>query len=285
MSSSHSHIVSSSLSSLQLVATGLNGTLLRSDLTLSPYTKTVLQKLQAAGVTIVFMSARPPRTLRPFALAANMRGLAICSNGAIVYDLDEDRIVQEHKLPPEHIQDLIHRLDQIQPHLTLAVETGAFLACEADFYISCAPPDACQPSIVDRHLLWQQPQIKIQVHHPDIQAPELYQSLEPFIDKDLYSLTYSSAQFLEIALARVQKGRALAELCHQRGIPAHAVVAFGYMPNDIAVLQWAGLGIALANAHPLVQQAAQTSTLSNDEDGCAAILEGLLPQAERSPYS
>ncbi|GHO42111.1 Cof-type HAD-IIB family hydrolase [Ktedonospora formicarum] len=282
MSSSRSHIAFSSLSSLQLVATGLDGTLLRSDLTLSPYTRTVLQNLQAVGVPIVLMSARPPRTLRQFALAANIRGIAICSNGAIVYDLDEERIVQEYKLTPEHIQELIHHLHHIQPHLTFAVETGTFLACETAFYTSCAPPDACLPSIVDRHILWQQPQIKIQVHHPNIKAPELYKQLEPFIEKDLYSLTYSSSQFLEIALARVQKGRALAELCHQWGIPAHSVVAFGNMPNDIPMLQWAGLSLALANAHPLVQQAAQTIPLSNDEDGCASILEELIPRASRN---
>ena len=71
--------------------------------------------------------------------------------------------------------------------------------------------------------------------------------------------------------AGVNKATAVAEL----GYPPEQVVAFGDYPNDIPLLTWAGLGVAMANAHPDVLAIADEVTASNDEDGVALVLERL----------
>src|SRR5207249_3912224 len=125
-------------------------------------------------------------------------------------------------------------------------------------------------------VLWQVPTVKLMARHATLPAEAFHQLVMEALDSSLYSVTYSFPGFLEIASASVQKGAALAAFCSQYGIEAHEVVAFGDMPNDLPMLEWAGLGVAVANAHPLVLQAADVVTRSNEEDGVAYLLEQLL---------
>ncbi len=73
----------------------------------------------------------------------------------------------------------------------------------------------------------------------------------------------------------VSKASTLELVCRDRGIAASEVVAFGDMPNDLAMLEWAGTSYAMANAHPLVRDLADHVAPSNQEDGVAVVLEGL----------
>jgi hydroxymethylpyrimidine pyrophosphatase-like HAD family hydrolase len=84
-------------------------------------------------------------------------------------------------------------------------------------------------------------------------------------------VTYSGERLVEISAAGVTKAFAVASL----GVPAGAAVAFGDMPNDVPMLEWAGLGVAVENAHPDAIAAADEVTASNDEDGVALVLERL----------
>src|SRR5258708_1003486 len=265
-----------SLSSLQLVATDLDGTLLRSDKTISEQTSALLQRLQSVGVAIVLVSARPPRVLRQIARDFHFGGLAICCNGAIIYDLDRDSSLQEHSLLPQQVEHLVTLLSASLSDLSFAAESGQSVTCEAAFYPFCTQNDSPPPRIVDISVLYQEPQIKILVHHSTLPIERLYECIFPLLDSSVYNVTYSGSDFLEITRGGVQKGEVLAALCTQLGIAAHAVVAFGDMPNDLPMLQWAGLGVAVANAHPLVLQAADVITLSNEEDGVAHLLERLI---------
>src|SRR5258708_38213092 len=90
MKTIHSTGLFPSLSALQLVATDLDGTLLRSDKTITEQTGALLQRLHSVGVAVVLVSARPPRVLRQIARDFHFVGLAICCTVAIIYDLDRD---------------------------------------------------------------------------------------------------------------------------------------------------------------------------------------------------
>jgi hydroxymethylpyrimidine pyrophosphatase-like HAD family hydrolase len=78
----------------------------------------------------------------------------------------------------------------------------------------------------------------------------------------------------------VTKASALAELADRHGISSSEVVAFGDMPNDLAMLAWAGRSVAVANAHPEVLDAASEVTGSNDDDGVAQVVERLVADAQ-----
>ena len=79
----------------------------------------------------------------------------------------------------------------------------------------------------------------------------------------------------------VSKASALARICDRHGFDAQDVVAFGDMPNDIEMLDWAGHGVAMANAHPDAKAVANEIALSNNEDGVARVLERELAAISR----
>ena len=78
-----------------------------------------------------------------------------------------------------------------------------------------------------------------------------------------------------MSAAGVSKASTLELLCEERGIGADEVVAFGDMPNDLAMLQWAGTSYAMANAHPSVLALAERTAPPNEQDGVATVLEEL----------
>ena len=91
---------------------------------------------------------------------------------------------------------------------------------------------------------------------------------------DVADLTYSHPRgLLEISPAGVTKAVGLAEVAERLGIAAADVVAFGDMPNDLEMLRWAGHGVAMGNAHPMLRDVADEVTASNAEDGLALVLE------------
>jgi len=83
---------------IHLVATDLDGTLLRDDGGISPYTRDMLGLVQDAGLLLMLVTARSPRTLRVKAQQIGVTGLAICCNGALVYNLTADAIVEHRAL-------------------------------------------------------------------------------------------------------------------------------------------------------------------------------------------
>jgi hydroxymethylpyrimidine pyrophosphatase-like HAD family hydrolase len=93
---------------------------------------------------------------------------------------------------------------------------------------------------------------------------------------DRAEATYSSDSLLEISAAGVTKAAGVQRYCASRGVGQEAVLAFGDMPNDIPLLEWAGWGIAVENAHPEVRRRADEVTSANVDDGVAISLENLL---------
>ena len=92
-------------------------------------------------------------------------------------------------------------------------------------------------------------------------------------DGQLY-VTQSSFDLIEFLHPAVSKGRALAQIAADLGIAADEVVAFGDNHNDIGMLRFAGLGVAMGNAEDEVKEEANHVTLSNAEDGVAAVIVG-----------
>jgi Cof subfamily protein (haloacid dehalogenase superfamily) len=261
---------------VRLIATDLDGTLLRSDGTVSERTRRALERAQAAGAVLVLVTARPPRTLRAMAREIGVGGLAICCNGALVYDLDENRIVQHSPLRSEVARGLVVALREEAPGVAFACELGTRYGWEPG-YLALKPSVRRQEGIeADALLLCAEPVTKLIVRHPQLPIESLL-AIACRLIGDAAHATHSSSSFVEVSAAGVQKGWALARLCSRLGVAASDVVAFGDMPNDLPMLTWAGLGIAVANAHPEVLEAAGETTLSNEEDGVAVVLERFFP--------
>ncbi len=256
----------------RVVATDLDGTLLRSDGSVSERTRRALRLARRAGAEIVFVTARPPRSLTPIARQTGELGMAVCSNGAITYDVTADEIVTMSPIAPGTAVSLIATLAEALPGVAFAAETGRGVLFQPGYsrHIPTDLPywrpvaDVCaEGEPIVKLLAWSQT-------HP---LEDMFTAAVAAIDGQA-EVTHSGARgLLEISATQVTKAGTLAGLCERLGVPAERVVAFGDMPNDLAMLTFAGAGYAMANAHPLVLEAVERRALSNDEDGVAEALE------------
>lgn len=259
----------------RVVATDLDGTLVRSDGSVSDRTRDVLARVQENGDLVVFVTGRPPRWMDQIAEQTGHRGLAVCANGALVFDLATERVVEEHPLEPAAALAVVQALRDALPGVVFAVEHGAHFGHEPAYRPRWPVGREALVGAVDE--LVHSPVAKLLVRHEEFDADTLLARARE-VAGELAELTHSSREgLLEISAAGVSKASTLELLVAEHGYGATDVVAFGDMPNDLPMLAWAGRSVAVANAHPDVVAAADEVTKSNDEDGVARVLERWWP--------
>lgn len=259
----------------RVVATDLDGTLLRSDGHVSSRTRAALERAEAAGATVILVTGRPPRWMRQVARETGAHGLAVLANGGLVYDLGADRVVRKHPITPEVATRLVRDLRDELPEIVFAVERGETFGHEPG-YVPLYPSDAALVDEVER--LVAEPLTKLLAKVPGRHPRELFDVAARIAGADAV-VTWSGDVVLEIGGAGVTKALALESLCADLDVAPEDVVAFGDMPNDVPLLTWAGHAVAVANAHPDVLAVADEVTASNDDDGVALVLERLYPEA------
>lgn len=254
----------------RLVATDLDGTLLRSDGTVSAYTTDVLRQVERAGVQVVVVTARPPLWLDELAHVIGEHGLAICANGAFVYDVRERRVVAEHTLSREVVLEVAADLRAALPGIGFAVERNDGSGREESFVNPHPVPPGSPVGPLEK-LLEPLPG-KLLARHPRLDPVEFLGSVERLAAGRVI-VAYSGADGLaEMSAPGVTKAAGLADWCLTHGIEPGEVWAFGDMPNDLPMLAWAGRSFAVANAHPTVLAAVTDRCPANDDDGVARTL-------------
>jgi Cof subfamily protein (haloacid dehalogenase superfamily) len=263
-----------------VVATDLDGTLVRSDGTIGDRTLKALDEVQDEGATVVFVTGRPPRWLQPIVDMTGHRGIALCANGALVLDLATNEVLETHPFPAAQGLETLTRLRKVMPDLSFGVEWADGFAHEAGYPRGVRQSENVRGAVQavdDVEELFARPVVKLLARHDTLTSDELAVELTDLVE-DLATVTHSSVGLLEISVSGVTKASALEQFVTHQGVRSHDVIAFGDMPNDIAMLEWAGWSVAVANAHPSVRQIADEITASNDEDGVATVLERLLAQ-------
>ena len=260
------------MGTVRLVATDLDGTVVRSDRTISDRTVAALARVETAGLHLVLVTGRPPRWMHEVAEATGHRGLAICANGALVYDLRTEEVVGSHLIETGTLKELMYRLRAAVPDVAFAAEHLDGFVREPAYRSRDA-----RGRVGPAERLYAAPAAKLLAQHAELNADTLLARARS-VAGDLAEITHSTnAGLLEISAAGVSKASTLATLCARLGVGAGQVVAFGDMPNDLPLLAWAGTSYAVANAHPDVLAAVDRHTASNDDDGVAQVLEALLP--------
>ncbi|WP_027346830.1 HAD family hydrolase [Hamadaea tsunoensis] len=258
---------------MDLAVVDLDGTLLRSDATVSERTRAALAAARAAGMRIVVATARPPRFLPVLIAGAGLGGLAVCCNGAVLHDMDTGVTEVLAALPSDVARAAAETMAAIAPDMAFAVETGT-RALAGPGWRRGARRDPARLDVRTVEELWDAEQCVKLLGWTGGEVTTA--ALERWRAALGLSVTYSGAAgMVEIAAAGVSKAATVRALCERWGVTADRVVAFGDMPNDLPVLEWAGLSVAVANAHPEVRERADLVTASNDEDGVALVLERL----------
>ncbi len=259
-----------------LVATDLDGTLLGADGTLSERTRAVLAAVDRAGVPVVFVTGRPLRWMADLWDVVGSHGLAVVSNGAIVYDVAAREVLELRAIEPDDGLALVGRLTTAVPGASFAVECLSGIVRDPRFADSHRVPENSPVGpLAD---VWAEPAVKVLVRH-DGEDHAAFRDAVLTAVGDRAVVTWSGPELVEISAPGVTKAAALARVCARLGIAAQDVVAFGDMPNDVAMLTWAGTSYAVANADPSALAAADHVALSHDDDGVARVLVELVPSA------
>ncbi|CAN5698308.1 HAD family hydrolase [soil metagenome] len=255
-----------------LVATDLDGTLLRSDGTISRRTVAALAAVEEAGVPLVFVTGRPPRWMHEVAEATGHHGVAVCANGAVVYDVHTEQVVASYPLAVDAALTAVRLLRDALPGVGFAVEHEGGFGHEPSYHPQWYDGDDVRIAAVED--LLDGPPTKLLLRIEGLGADAMLRTAREVLG-DTVEVTHSNSRdgLVEVSASGVSKATTLAELCAERGLSAADVLAFGDMPNDLPLLAWAGTAYAVANAHPDVLAAVDRRTASNDDDGVARILE------------
>ena len=270
---------------LRLIAFDLDGTLLRSDKSISPRTLQALHAAQKRGVLLVPATGRLYRSLPEALLDEQLSRYFILVNGAQVYDAQEDKTLLTEELPPElalpmlkflktrnvvrgvYIDGLGHmsREDYAAIH-----NVARTFATETLLRRSYCPADDLEQLTASSHSVQK---IIAFFHDLSEKQPVLREIAANFPG---YSVSSSLGNNIEINAKYATKGNALRFLCRQLGIYPAQCMAFGDGTNDYSMLRAAGLGVAMGNASQEVQSCADEVTQTNDEDGVAQMIERVL---------
>ncbi len=256
----------------RLVATDLDGTIVRSDGTVAERTLAAIAAVEAAGVPFVMVTGRPVRWMPDIAEKTGHRGVAICANGALAYDLHTEQVVRSSLLTADAAREVARTLRAALPGIAFAVERlHSGFAHEPSYVPRWDSSDLRTQAPIDDLLT--DDVVKLLARHEELGSDELLAAAHAAGTAGV-TLTHSSSDgLLEISAEGVSKASGLAALADELRVTAQEVVAFGDMPNDLPMLTWAGHGVAVANAHPEVLAVADEVTASNDDDGVALVLE------------
>jgi Cof subfamily protein (haloacid dehalogenase superfamily) len=262
-----------------LIACDVDGTLINEDEQVTPRTRAAVRAAVDAHVLFVLATGRPPRWIPPVVDGLGFAPIAVCANGAVIYDPETDRVLSARTLSVDALCELAEVATRVIPGAGLAVErVGASAHDSATPQFVSSPgyehawlnPDNTEVSMED---LLSAPAIKLLVRRAGASSADIAAALAKHVGVE-GDITYSTNNGLvEIVPPGVTKASGIAEIAEPLGITDADWVAFGDMPNDVPMLLRAGLGVAMGNAHPDAIAAADEITTSNRDDGVARVLE------------
>jgi Cof subfamily protein (haloacid dehalogenase superfamily) len=257
----------------RLVATDLDGTLVHSDGSVTARTREVLAELDQRGVPVVFVTGRPLRWALEVFEHVGRHGLAIVANGALVWDVPGQAVHMERLLEREIGLEVAGLIRQAIPGASFAVETYHGIDLEPSFQERYPVPDRSRRGTLEE--IFDQPVVKLLARHEEAGPQEFWDAAAAVVGERAVITWSSATALLEISGPGVTKASTLELVCAELGVAAAEVVAFGDMPNDIAMLRWSGASYAMANAHPTVRAVADHVAPLNDDDGVATTLAEL----------
>jgi Cof subfamily protein (haloacid dehalogenase superfamily) len=265
----------------KLVATDLDGTVVRSDETVSVYTHDVLARVRAAGIPVVGVTGRGPRLIELNRRDLPEANYMVMAQGGHVVDLNEpdtSYMLRAETVPGPIVASLLGALEAVVGPLHVLVE--ALDAPGAPLWGEHGLAAWRYPEVVEFRPRAQSllgPVLKVFAHSPAYDADELLAIAIALTPEDGVTITQAGLGYVEICPPGVTKASGLAVVADSLGVDSDDVLVFGDMPNDLPMFAWAGWGrVAVANAHPDVLAAADEIVPSNDEDGVALYLDRLL---------
>ncbi|MGH3021619.1 MAG: HAD family hydrolase [Gaiellaceae bacterium] len=261
---------------VDVLACDLDRTLIWEDGLLRPRTREAIARAQAAGLRVIVVTGRMFRSVRPYLEEAGLDDPVICYQGAVVAEPETGRFLRHEPIPLELAREAIAALQDEEFHVNCYVGDELYVAevtPEAERYASF---QRLPLHPVGDLLEWlSEPPTKLVTIEDSTVLDGLEARLKARFDGRLY-ISKSLPYFLELASPEVTKASGLAFLAEHLGFTAERTVAFGDGENDVELLEWAGFGVAVANAHERVLAVADWVCPSAAEEGVAQVIEAYL---------
>lgn len=261
----------------KLVALDMDGTLLNSRKEITPRTKQALVKAREQGVKIVLASGRPLEGILPYLKELGIEGeneYVVYFNGSMANELGSNRIIYQQTLNGSSAKSINALATKLELHCHAFSEVHGVITPIANPYsqleatvngISVTEFDF--DTLTDDH-----PVIKAMI----VEEENKLTKAIPYIPNELhdtFNVVRSSPHFLEFLNPKSSKGYALEAIAQHSGIKPSEMIAIGDAENDNHMIELAGLGVAVGNAMDSTKSIADEITLSNEQEGVAAIIE------------
>ncbi len=262
----------------ELIALDLDGTLTTPEKKIPPTTRAALIDLMKKGKTIALASGRPVHGVLHVARDLEMDkygGYVMGFNGGQVIDCRTWDVIHDYRLPNEMIGPVYQAAKEYPGICVITYKGDTIIAgMEPNRYVGIEEFSSRMKVVVSKDFLREIPRPinKLLICGEPDQVDDLLFRLKESYGR-LINLFISDPYFGEVMPKGIDKGVSLKILANELGIAAENVMACGDSENDIAMLRYAGKGVAMANALPSVKEAADYITLSNSEEGVLHVLK------------
>lgn len=263
--------------SIKLVAIDIDGTLLDSNRKISPKVKETLQRANESGIYIVLCTGRPLPGVKEQLAELELYGpndYVITYNGSLVQATKSNEIISQYTLSYDDFLEIelaarkagvhLHTIDD-RAIYTANRDIGKYTVHEAflvDMPLKYRAVDEMTPDMSIIKMMM--------IDEPDVLDRAIAQLPQSFTEK--FTTVKSTEFYYEILNKEASKGHALAKLAEHLGVSQEETMAIGDNENDLSMIEYAGVGVAMGNATESVKRAADVLTTSNDEDGVAEAL-------------
>lgn len=266
------------MTKFKLVAMDLDDTLLTSTLEITEHTKQALALVRAKGVRVTLATGRMFRSTLPFARSMEITEPLITYQGALVKEELTGKVLFYRPVPLPAARAVLKKGYELGIHMNIYVNDTLFVDSITEEGIGYANLARVELHPVGNLLEFlKDDPVKIIF----IADKKVLDRLQPFMEetygRELY-ITRSKPHYLEFMHPQANKGEALAALAGVLGIAREEIIAFGDSFNDLTMLKYAGMGVAMGNGWPEVKARADYVTAANDDDGVARALEKFILQ-------
>lgn len=263
---------------IKLIALDLDGTLVLPDRTVSPKVKETIARAQAKGIQVVLCTGRPLPGVLPLLEELDLQedgDHVITYNGALVQQSNDGKILSHHTLGYDQLLDIHALCEDLNLHSHAVNDDGVFTTNKDVSYYSVRESYLTNVPLRYRELSELDPSLlisKVMIVEPkellDAAVPKI-----PAAYAEKYTLLRSEDFFLEVLNKSASKGQALRDLVDYLNIPREEVMAIGDNRNDLDMVEFAGIGVAMGNAVADVKEISDYVTDSNVHDGVATAIE------------
>lgn len=265
---------------IRCIAIDLDDTLLRSDLTISLEDRSAIRKAIREGIKVLLASGRMIQSMRPYVRELELDVPVIAYNGAIIQEALSGKVLYHRPVPTEEALRLVPIFRQAGIHLNAYINDELYMDELTEWGQKYAANAGVTPHPVgDLCRYLDQPSHKMLAVGEVEKIDRIQTKLQEEYGNRL-QFVKSKPMYLEILAPEVSKGLALQELANGWGMDRSEVMAIGDAPNDLSMIAWAGTGVAIGNAAPVVKEKAVMVVADHDHNGVAEALRTVVSRKQ-----